>query len=77
MSRCGCEHVAHFDGGTVHGYGGAPAGARRAFQVGPVCDPCAASCMLEHLHDPGCQGLHPEGVPCAIAARARVSIIAG
>lgn len=80
MSRrgaCSCEHVRHFDGGEGHEYGAAPAGARRAFHVGLVCDPCAASCMAEYLHAEGCAGQHPDTVPCAMAERARVWMITG
>ena len=78
MSRrglCACEHSSHFYG-PGHGYASVPVGTRRAFHVGLVCDRCAASCMVEYLHAEGCAGQHPDTVPCAIAERARVIVIA-
>lgn len=45
LKLCLCEHEEHTGdatrAGDSHPYLGAPAGARRARQVGPVCDDCA------------------------------------
>lgn len=38
---CNCENNTHFDDGPDHKYLGVPAGDRKAYFVGPICDDCA------------------------------------
>lgn len=72
--RCNCEHSRHDLEPARHV---APAGARRAWHVGPVCDPCASSCMAEYLHAEGCQLPHPDDTPCVVSSRVSFAVISG
>ena len=47
--KCGCEHTDHFDDEfgpqVAHDYQGVAAGRKAHLDVGPICDPCANTCL--------------------------------
>jgi hypothetical protein len=51
--KCNCEHTNHFTDEfgpqNGHEYLASTAGSQRALYVGPICDSCAATCMVDYL----------------------------